>query len=61
MYSLIFTNSLYSKATTFSSAPSTLLSSSLSSSVIYLSPPVNVCFLMYLSGTKDKLDFVTSI
>ena len=60
MCSLISEKALYSSATTFSSAPKTLLSSSFSSSVMYLSPPVSVCFLIYLSGTCDRYDFVTS-
>ena len=57
---LISINNLYSKSTTFVSAPKILLSNSFNSSVIYLSQFASVCFLIYLSGTKFKYDFVTS-
>ena len=58
---LISTNALYSRFTTFSSAPKIWFSIVFNSSVIYLSPVVNVCFLINLSGTCDTNDFETSI
>ena len=62
IFVLIFTNSSYSNVTILSSAPKTLSSIDFNSSVINLSAPVSVCFLIYLSvGTCFKKDFVTSI
>ena len=59
--SLISQNALYSRLITFSSAPRISFSTFLRSSVINLSQFANVCLRIYLSGTIDKLDLVTSI
>ena len=62
IFVLILTNSSYSNVIILSSAPNTLSSIDFSSSVINLSAPVNVCFLIYLSvGTCFKNDLVTSM
>ena len=51
----------YSSLTILSDAPRTVASNSFSSSVINLSQFARVCFLMYLSGTSARFDFVTSM
>ncbi len=51
----------YSKSFIFDSAAKTFSSSSFSFWVIKRSAFTNVCFLTYLSGTKCKFDFVTSM